>query len=103
MPIRHTRHPMSQINPFGGYAAGGTGALRQQAADRDRQVHRARQKSRNSGLEGDESEPQVDNAEALTAISDGEESPHQRKRRQREGNRPSADTDETHPHLDVRG
>lgn len=94
---------MSQINPFGGYAAGSTQALRQQAADRDRQVHRARQKARNSGLEGDESEPQVDNAEALSPISDGEQPPDQRKRQQHSRQDSDGNDHDEGPRLDVRG
>ncbi len=85
---------MSQINPFGGYVAGSTQALRVQSAEKDRQVHRLRRQARNSTADEDEDIAQVDNPQALTPIQDRDPPPDRRKRQS---------PDQDHPHLDVTG
>jgi hypothetical protein len=88
---------MSQINPFGGYAAGSSQALRTQSADKDRQIRRARHKEEDPGLEEDEVVFEVQGPDALSPIQDREPSSHRPKH-----NQPPPSEDEA-THLDVTG
>jgi hypothetical protein len=87
---------MSQINPFGGYAAGSSQALRTQSADKDRQIRRARHHDEDPGLEEDEVVFEVEGPDALAPIQDREPPPNRPKH-----NQPPAE--DGPPHLDVTG
>jgi hypothetical protein len=87
---------MSQINPFSGYAAGSSQALRTQSAEKDRQIRRARHHEEDPGLEEDEVVLEVEGPDALSPIQDREPAPERQKQQ------PAPDDDEV-PHLDVTG
>lgn len=85
---------MSQINPFSGYVAGSAQVQRQQAADKDRQVRRAQQLTKNVALEDDQLEHQVESAEELKPVReqrDQDQSNQQRRPPSKEKDRPRVD------------
>jgi hypothetical protein len=94
---------MGQINPFAGYYAGSTQVQRLQAAEKDQQVRRNAERTKNAGLEGDELEHQVESSEEIVPLHNDE--PHRDSQRPRH---PHHDRDDdaddpasAPPHLDV--
>jgi hypothetical protein len=71
---------MSQINPFTGSILQAPGVQRQQASDKDRQLRRATDQQKNTALQGDRLEHQVESAEELSPIHD-QDTPDPRKRK----------------------
>ena len=93
---------MTQINPFTGSILQAPQVQRQQAAEKDRQLRRVTDQEKNSALQGDQREHQVESSEELAAIHD-QDTPDPRKRRKpqktRDANANHAGDDEQH--LDV--
>jgi hypothetical protein len=69
---------MSQINPFTGAIVQGMQVQPRQSAEKDRQIRRTQNLSKNSALQGDELEHQVESADAPQAVSDGQDNAHGR-------------------------
>jgi len=97
---------MGQINPFAGYYAGSTQVQRLQAADKDQQVRRNHERTKNAGLEEDRLEHQVESSEEIVAIGD-EDAPHRDSRRPKSPHRAPKEAEQapdgTPPHLDITG
>jgi hypothetical protein len=94
---------MTQINPFTGSILGTPQVQRQQAADKDRQVRRAQEQSKNAALTEDRTDHQVESSEELKPIQ-----PEARKARRfkRSGHKPEAHSDTEQPdgqspHIDL--
>lgn len=77
---------MSQINPFTGAIIQSTQAQQVQSGERQRQVRRVQNLVKNSALQGDQLEHQVESADALHPAGDRPDSyqpqSRQQKRRQ---------------------
>ena len=93
---------MTQINPFTGSILQAPQVQRQQAAEKDRQLRRVTDQEKDSALQGDQLEHQVESSEELAAIHD-QDTPDPRKRRKptkpNDANADPASDDEQH--LDV--
>jgi hypothetical protein len=86
---------MSQINPFAGSILQSTQAQRHQATERDHQVRRAHESSKNSALSADELEHQVESSEELTPIH--EDDKHERRFKRRAPHKSDGQTEEQPP------
>ena len=94
---------MTYFNPLAGTPLQGGQVQEQLAAAKARQVRRAQTLARNVAAEGDTFEHQVESAEDLSDIRDGQNSggqPDPRGRRDDEQDPPAGDDD--HPRLDVK-
>jgi hypothetical protein len=91
---------MSQINPFTGSILQAPQVQRQQAADKDRQLRRAVDQEKNSALQGDRLEHQVESSEELSPIHD-DDTPDPRKRRKQQQTKPREPDAQDQSHLDV--
>jgi hypothetical protein len=90
---------MSQINPFTGSILQSTQVQRQQATDKDRQVRRAQDQTRDSSLAQDTVEHQVESSEELGPIQ--KEQRHERRfKRPTHKGQPEPE-DNQDPHLDL--
>ncbi|HVT89809.1 MAG TPA: hypothetical protein VHD56_13220 [Tepidisphaeraceae bacterium] len=92
---------MSQINPFTSSILQSPQVQRQQAADKDRQLRKAVERSRDSSLDEDQLEHQVESSEELTPIHDA---PREQQNFKRSKHRPlteNQDTGEGESHLDL--
>jgi hypothetical protein len=93
---------MTQINPFTGAIIQGMQVQPRQGAEKDRQVRRVQNLSKNSALQGDELEHQVESAVAPHGVDDGQEhtyNPQRRTAREQAG--PECKDEEGTPHVDV--
>jgi len=61
---------VSQINPFTGSVVQAPHVQRTQASDRDRQLRRATDLSKNAALQGDQHRHEVESSEAVTPVHD---------------------------------
>jgi hypothetical protein len=96
---------MSQIHPLTGASIGGQ-VQQRQIDEKDRQLRRSQNLSRNSALRGDRLEHEVESAEAPEPPHEhDEEDPRKRRRRaayhryERPGD---GDSDDRPPHVDLR-
>ena len=93
---------MTQINPFTGAIIQGSQLPPRQIADKDRQIRRAQNLAKNSALQGDQLEHQVESADALHATNDSRDSFHQQRRppnpHKTPAKPPPSDKD---PHIDL--
>ena len=72
---------MSQINPFTGSVLQAPQVQRSQATDRDRQLRRAADLSKNAALQGEQLQHEVESSEAIApAHEDHGKNPKQRKK-----------------------
>jgi hypothetical protein len=95
---------MSQINPFTGAIIQGMQVPPRQGAEKDRQLRRVQNLSRNSALQGDQLEHQVESADAPHAVNDGQEhtyNPQRRSARPQQANSQDKDEDGKTPRVDV--
>lgn len=94
---------MTQINPFTGAIIQGMQVQPRQSAEKDRQIRRVQNLSKNSALQGDQLEHQVESADAPHAVNDGQEHAYNPQRRaHREQSDPqSSDDDGGMPRVDV--
>jgi hypothetical protein len=65
---------MTQINPFTGAMAGSTQVQQSQSVAKERHARRVQNLGKNSALQGEELEHQVESADALHAINDRNDS-----------------------------
>jgi hypothetical protein len=96
---------MSQINPFTGSVLQAPQVQRQQASDKDKQLRRAVDQEKNSALQGDRLEHQVESAEELTEIHDQDTpDPRKRKKQSSEHQKDEGDADDAgESHIDLTG
>jgi hypothetical protein len=94
---------MSQINPFTGSILQAPQVQRQQSAEKDRQVRRAQDLAKNSALDSDRLEHQVESSEELTPIHAEQKQQRQfkRPRHTHEENVKPDETDGEEPHIDL--
>ena len=94
---------MSQINPFTGSILQAPQVQRQQSVEKDRQVRKAQDRTKNSALESDELEHQVESSEQLTPIHGDQKQPRQfkRPRHQHENGQEPDEGDDEEPHIDL--
>ena len=94
---------MTQINPFTGAIVQGMQVQPRQSAEKDRQIRRVQNLSKNSALQGDQLEHQVESADAPNAVSDGQEHAYNPQRRtpRQQSNPLSSEEDGGTPHVDV--
>ena len=72
---------MSQINPFTGSVLQTPHVQRTQASDRDRQLRRVNDLSKNAALQGDQHQHEVESSEAITPVHEEQSrnAKHQKK------------------------
>jgi hypothetical protein len=93
---------MSQINPFTGSVLQAPQVQRQQATDKDKQLRRAVDQEKNSALQGDRLEHQVESAEELAEIHDQDTPDPRKRKKQPHGDDENAkDAGDDEQHLDV--
>ena len=68
MPIRLLSLDVSQINPFTGSVLQAPNVQRTQASDRDRQLRRVTDLSKNAALQGDQHQHEVESSAAITPV-----------------------------------
>lgn len=93
---------MSQINPFTASVLQTPQVQRQQSDDRDRQIRRAHELSKNAALADDRLEHQVESSEELTPVQ--KEQKHERRfRRPRHHGQyaPDEQKPDDEPHIDL--
>jgi hypothetical protein len=90
---------MSQINPFIGSAVQATNVQRTQANEKDRQLQRATDLRKNSGLTGDRFEHAVESAEGIDPAHDEHKKDPKKKRPQQKKDQP--DSDDEQPRLNL--
>jgi len=94
---------MSQINPFTGSILQAPQVQRQQSVEKDRQVRRTQDLAKNSALEADQLEHQVESSEELTPTHADQKQQRQFKRprhKSDEKDKPD-ETDGEEPHIDL--
>ena len=102
---------MTQINPFTGAIIQGMQVQPRQSAEKDRQIRRVQNLSKNSALQGDQLEHQVESADAPHAVNDGQDNAHgrmgqgfynpQRRTPRGQSNSPGSEDVGGTPHVDV--
>ena len=94
---------MSQINPFTGSILQTPNVQRGQAADRDRQLRRATDLSKNAALQGEQLQHEVESSEAITPVhEDQSKNPQQRKQpKPQPSQHPNDDDGDDTAHLDL--
>ena len=94
---------MSQINPFTGAIIQGSLVPPRQSAEKDRQIRRGQNLTKNSALQGDQLEHQVESADAPHAVNDGQDHTYHPNRRPPRPHTPPKPNDEQEPpaHVDV--
>jgi hypothetical protein len=93
---------MTQINPFTGAIIQGMQVPPRQGAEKDRQIRRVQNLSKNSALQGDQLEHQVESADAPHAVNDGQEHAYNPQRRPpRQQPNPQNSEEGGAPHVDV--
>jgi hypothetical protein len=94
---------MSQINPFTGAIIQGALVPPRQSAEKDRQIRRVQNLTKNSALQGDQLEHQVESADAPHAVNDGQEHTYNPQRRPPRQHTPQKPDDEEGPpaHVDL--
>jgi hypothetical protein len=95
---------MSQINPFTGAIIQGMQVPPRQSAEKDRQIRRVQNLSKNSALQGDQLEHQVESADAPHPVDDGQEhtyNPQRRSAPPQKANPQDEDEDGSTPRVDV--
>lgn len=90
---------MSQINPFTGSILQSPQVQRQQATDKDRQVRRAVEQTKNAALADDRLDHQVESSEGLKPVDDEHHPERRFKRNKRQQGKPTPGDDG--PHLDL--
>ena len=88
---------MTQINPFTGSIVQAPQVQRTQAAEKDRQLRKVTDLSKNAALQGDQLHNEVESSEALTPAQD--EQPRKNPRQSRK--KPRAEPDDGESHIDV--
>ncbi|HEX2973149.1 MAG TPA: hypothetical protein VHP11_12505 [Tepidisphaeraceae bacterium] len=88
---------MTQINPFTGSLIQSMQVQPRQSAEKDRQIRRMQNLSKNAALQGDQLEHQVESSDALHATNDGNAS-HQQPEQDRQHHQPAEDKP---PHIDL--
>lgn len=94
------------MTPINGLNAGivqGSQVQQRQATDRQRQIRRVQNLSKNSALQGDKLEHQVESADAVGPAGDGQDSFHPQQRRQQATPKPPPvpEDDPAGGHVDV--
>jgi hypothetical protein len=93
---------MTQINPFTGAIIQGSQLQGRQISDKDRQIRRAQNLAKNSALQGDQLEHQVESADALHATNDSRDSYQQQRRPPSPHRNPTEpEPPEEEPHIDL--
>jgi hypothetical protein len=92
---------VSQINPFTGSILQAPHVQRSQATDRDRQLRRATDLSKNAALQGEQLQHEVESSEAITSVhQDQTKNPRQREKPNPQQSAPCND-DSGNDHLDL--
>ena len=92
---------VSQINPFTGSILQAPHVQRTQASDRDRQLRRVTDLSKNAALQGEQLQHEVESSEAVTPAHD-DEAKNAKQRKKSPRKRQGADQDDAgDAHLDV--
>jgi hypothetical protein len=73
---------MTFLNPLTGSIAQSTQVQRQQSVDKDQQLRRVQEQSRNSAARNDQFEHSVESPEELTPLNDKQPQSDQRRRKQ---------------------
>jgi len=94
---------MNPITPLSNAAAQSSQVQKAQSSDKQRQIRRVQNLSKNSALQGDRLEHQVESAEASHSIHDNRDTFHPQQRRQKrpkpaQQNPPTEEGDE---HVDI--
>jgi hypothetical protein len=86
---------MTQINPFTGANIMGSAVQQRQGVDKERQLRRLQNLSRNTALQGEDMDHQVESANAPHATDDGDgSSPQQQHHKKMD--------DDDQPHIDLK-
>ncbi|HSZ55739.1 MAG TPA: hypothetical protein VK797_08770 [Tepidisphaeraceae bacterium] len=91
---------MTDFNPLSGAILGSAEIQHQIGAQKQRQLRRAQAIQKNVAARDDEHEHQVESAEELHAINDGEQDPPQQQKKNPRHSRPGKDDDR--PHIDLK-
>ncbi len=94
---------MSQINPFTGSILQAPQVQRNQAAEKDRQVRKAHDLSKNAALQGDQHQHEVESAEAPSAVHEEQPKNPRRRKNAAHAHEESAQRDDSagDEHLDL--
>ena len=92
---------VSQINPFTGSILQATHVQRNQAADRDRQLRRATDLSKNAALQGDQHQHEVESSEAIAGVHDDQAKDAKQRKKSPQKDQGGDDEDAGDAHLDV--
>jgi hypothetical protein len=94
---------MSQINPFTGSILQAPQVQRQQATDKDQHLRRASDLSKNSALQEDQLEHQVESSDAIAPVhEDDQKNAPQKRKPARHPNSQSSEVDaDESPRLDL--
>ncbi len=93
---------MTQINPFTGAIIQSTQVQQRQGADKERHIRRLQNVAKNSALQGDRLEHQVESSDALHGISDqGNSLNKQRKSPQHHRQQSKPEEGEEQDHIDL--
>lgn len=95
---------MTQINPFTAAIAGSTQVQQKQSVAKERQLRRVQNLGKNSALQGDELEHQVESADALHPAEDRSDSYQPQRKPQRPKRQPPPkrnDSDDGEKHIDM--
>ena len=93
---------MTQMNPVTGSILQTSMVQKQQTGDKARQLHHAHELRKNVAAREDESEPQVENPEELSAIDADHSNPRNPKKEGRKSkSKPEKSEDEEKPHIDM--
>jgi hypothetical protein len=90
---------MTQINPLTGAVIQSTQVQPRQSAEKDRQIRRMQNLGKNTSLQGDRLEHEVESADALHRPDDGQGSHQEQRQQQHPQGKPSRD--EGPPHIDL--
>jgi hypothetical protein len=90
---------MTQINPLTGAIIQSTQVQPRQNADKDRQIRRTQNLGKNTALQGDRLEHEVESSDALHKPDDGHDSGRQRQKQQHQ--RSESSEDDGPPHIDL--
>lgn len=94
---------MTQINPFTGAIIQSTQVQPKQSAEKDRQIRRLQNLSKNAALQGDRLEHQVESSDTMHAADDGQDTSQHQQRRSPGREQPNADQDSSsgESHIDL--
>lgn len=92
---------MTQINPLTGSLIQSTQVQPRQSADKERQIRRLQNLSKNTALQGDRLEHQVESSDSLHALNDQGNGQQQRRQQHTHPKKCKADQQDEESHIDL--